>query len=80
MTPHQHFGRQVSLFLVLACLAIYLLFTLQQVVISDWRGTGISLGGTAIRIFVATVSVLCCGGTASPPENAHALARPSWHA
>ena len=67
MTPHQHFGRQVSPFLVLACLAIYLLFTLQQVVISDWRGTGISLGGTAIRIFVATVSVFMLWRHGIPP-------------
>lgn len=41
----------------LICLAAYLLFGLQQIVISAWLGSGVSLGSTAIRVFIATVSV-----------------------
>lgn len=39
------------------CLAVYLLFSLQQVVIADYLGSGVSLGSTAIRVFVGASSV-----------------------
>ena len=41
----------------LTCLAAYLLFSLQQIIISAWLGSGVSFGSTAIRVFIATVSV-----------------------
>lgn len=57
MTLRQHVTPGVSPLLVLACLTVYLLFSLQQIVISNWHGTGISLGATAIRLFVAAASI-----------------------
>ncbi|WP_446811151.1 O-antigen ligase family protein [Methylomonas sp. 2BW1-5-20] len=52
---------------VLLCLAAYLLFGLQQVVISDWLGSGVSLGATAIRGFVGAASVWLWRRQGIPP-------------
>lgn len=49
------------------CLAVYLLFCLQQVVIADWLGSGVSLGATAIRVFVGAVSVWLWRRQGIPP-------------
>lgn len=50
-------NRMPNAMATLLCLVVYLLFSLQQVVIADWLGSGVSLGATAIRVFVGTTSV-----------------------
>ncbi|MBD9362455.1 O-antigen ligase family protein [Methylomonas fluvii] len=49
------------------CLVAYLLFSLQQVVIADWLGSGVSLGATAIRVLVGASSVWLWRRQGIPP-------------
>lgn len=46
-----------SVITTLLCFVVYLLFSLQQVFIANWLGGGVSLGSTAIRVFIGAASV-----------------------
>lgn len=56
-----------SAMLAAACVALFLLFALQQVVIGRGLGEGLSLGSAAMRVFAAVASVWLLWKIGIPP-------------